>query len=718
MGLSVISNTTLTPKERKLKKLKDRYDYGLRRWQDTREDSKKDRRYLAGDPWDPKEKQARKDEGRPAMVLDELNQWLNKLTNNVRMNKRGIAVSPRYDNDKANKEAEVRQGIIRDIEYVSNAQAAYITALEGAGGSSMGFFRITTEYEPKSFNQRLRIKQIDNPDSVVMDPDYSEADASDMCWCYVVSQMTKEDFRAEYPKAQIHDFTSEMMADAPQWIREDDVTVAEYWEVVKTKRTLLMLHEPDTGVTASVYEDELPEGITYKALKAGGHILKEREEEDRQVMQTITNGIEILKETPWAGQWIPIVPVLGKTMWVDFGKGAQRVILSLIRLARDPYMLYCYLRSNEMEEAGMTPKTPFIAYTGQFAGKEADWQDVNKQPKAYLEANAKTEATGDAVLPLPERQPFQPNFQSYEIAAEAMRRAIQAAVGVNALPTAAQRQNEKSGVALERISQQEDLGSFHFIDNLDRALEFAGRQLDDLMDHIYDTKRTVGTRAMDDKYKPITLNDPDDPESVTITSGLPHQVAITVGPSDNSQREAAGDFAELLAKIPGVFPRIADLIVRLKQLGPIGEQIADRLTPPEFAAKDGKPLPPQAIAIINKLQQSSQALNVYAQQLEGKIKQLEFEKSARVTDNQSKERQTALQEETKLTIAELKVQADAAQSMMKGELDQIQQMLQLVHERLQQNEKLASDMQAAQLAAQASQQPPAEPAAAAQPQSA
>ena len=36
--------------------------------------------------------------------------------------------------------------------------------------------------------------------------------------------------------------------------------------------------------------------------------------------------------------------------------GPQRIIMSMTRLARDPYMLLCYIRSCQMELVGMTPK--------------------------------------------------------------------------------------------------------------------------------------------------------------------------------------------------------------------------------------------------------------------------------------------------------------------------------------------------------------------------
>ena len=48
-------------------------------------------------------------------------------------------------------------------------------------------------------------------------------------------------------------------------------------------------------------------------------------------------------------------------------------------------------------------------------------------------------------------------------------------MGITPLPTAAQRQNEKSGIALERMENLEALGSFHFVDGYDRAIRLAGK---------------------------------------------------------------------------------------------------------------------------------------------------------------------------------------------------------------------------------------------------
>jgi hypothetical protein len=51
------------------------------------------------------------------------------------------------------------------------------------------------------------------------------------------------------------------------------------------------------------------------------------------------------------------------------------------------------------------------------------------------------------------RQPYEPPIQAFEIGAESARRGIQAAMGWSALPTDAQRINNKSGTRSSTFSR-------------------------------------------------------------------------------------------------------------------------------------------------------------------------------------------------------------------------------------------------------------------------
>lgn len=651
-----------------LKEIRDTFDYFCTRWSDIRTEAKRDMRFVSGDPWEPSEKRARQDgEGnwiRPCLVMDELSQYLNAVINNVRQNKRTGKVLPigAGANDKT---ASNLEDIIRGIEYGSKAQDAYITGLENQINRSYGAWEVCTEYEsdeddgPRSFNQVLCVKRIANPDTVYPDPDCKEADFSDMMKCFHVTSISHDSFKAKYPNAEIRDFDSEaIQQEAPKWIKLKEIQVGAYWKVKITTRTLVLVDGGAEGPTTH-YKDELPEGFK-------GTILKERRCEQRQVMQYITNGVEVLEENKIPGSYIRIVMVIGKELYVDDGTGSKRMLMSLIRLARDPQMLYNYMRTAEAEVTGMTPKTPYMGAVGQFS-TETDWENIHRIPTGYAEYNAKTDATGEQILPPPSRPAYEPAIQPLEIGAEAARRAIQAAMGITALPTAAQRQSEKSGVALERIQTQQQIGSYHFIDNYDRSLQHTWRIMNELVPIYYDTARDVPVRNKKEEHSTLRINDPQYKNPKTgevehnVVSGEgagDHDVTISTGPSYESQREEAAAYADTLANIPGVFPQIGDLLTKLRNLGPIGDEIAERLTPPQYQSKDGQPpIPPQAMQMIQQGAAKLQAAETFIHQLQTELAKLQKEKDGKIVDNEYNLKVVDKNNETKIAIAEISTKA-------------------------------------------------------------
>ncbi|WP_287671320.1 portal protein [Accumulibacter sp.] len=84
------------------------------------------------------------------------------------------------DSESDPETAKVRQGMIRYIEYNSNASIAYDTAIGSASETGLGYFRIITEYEREdSFDVVPRFVRIRNPLTVHFDPDSIEGDGSD-----------------------------------------------------------------------------------------------------------------------------------------------------------------------------------------------------------------------------------------------------------------------------------------------------------------------------------------------------------------------------------------------------------------------------------------------------------------------------------------------------------------------------------------------------------
>lgn len=647
-----------------IKEVKDEFTYYTDEWREIYAEGDKDMCYVAGNPWDPQERQAREDANRPCMTWDEISQYTNQLINDPRQNKRSIKISPR-GNGATDQTAEIRQNIIRTIEYNSHAQAAYTTGFQGAVERSYGFWRVNKRYRnpelaygekvtSRHFEQELCIERVPNPNCVVIHPDYQRMDASDMMGAFVIDKMRLRDYKRRWPKAKVQDFDPSWVHLAPGWINRESIQVAEYWKVTIDEITAYLI---DTPKGPKIYK-RLPKGVDRK------NVLDERTIENRVVTQYFTNGIEVLEDpTEIEIPYIPIVPCFGKELWLTVGGGAKRNLLSLVRLARDPFMYYCFIRSQEAEEAALTPKVPFIGYVGQFATDQKTWQTMSKTPHAYVQADPVLDATGQSVLPLPERQPFTPNFQAYEVSAEAARRGIQAAMGINPLPTAAQRQNQKSGVALEKIESQEDKGSFHLIDNYNYSIELTGKILNAWIPFTYEEAgREEGIRMPDESYKMVKINAPFQEND---KNGQPvqkmydtrigdHDETVSVGPSFESQRDEAADFANLLVQnlqslvAGGVVPppqaaKLISLVIKLKQLGPLGDEMADLIAPDAAQMQ----MQQQMQAGAQQLQLAQKTI----QDLQTELQKLKLERAGKVIDNEYELQITKLNNDVKVLIA-------------------------------------------------------------------
>ncbi len=653
-----------------LREIREDFTYFRDFWRENHEEWKTDLRFVSGDPWDADAREEREDNGRPVLSPDELGQYLNAAINNLRQNKRAIKVNP-TGSGATDKDADRRSAIIKGIEYKSNAQSAYTNAFENAINCGMGFFRVTTKIVGKDDDVNPWIKIIENPLSVLLDPNAKEADFCDQKRCFVMDVLRQRDFAKKYPKAQKRSFEAEDMKIAPDWFSSENILVAEYWRI-----------------------DDYDENGN-----------------DGKVTQYITNGLEILEENEWPGSWIPIIAVTGKKMLVPMGSQIKIFYASMIRLARGPQKMLAYIASQEAEEFGMAPRAPFVGYVGQFETDKDAWTTLNKVPRSFVQVDATTDEATGQLLPPPSRPAFIPNAQAYEIAKESWRRSIQASMGITPLPTAAQRQNEKSGIALDKIQSQQAIGSFHFTDNFDRAIENAGRQVNELITLVMDTPRQIGVRQPDDTHDmmhiaPRGQGAPADvkQEDVFDPTKGEFDVTISSGMSYQSQRQEASDFVDLLVQempnLPISPQQKASLLskaISLKDIGPIGDDIAKLIDP----QGDGELVPPQAQAMIQQLQQEAQALHAACEQYKQKLAEMQFQKDAKVVDNESRMLIEKMKIEAQVAVAEINTKAQRLDERLEFVNDMIKQLHAQSHEaalaQQQHQQGLETQQQAADL---------------------
>lgn len=659
-----------------LTEIRDNWRIDDQEWSDIRDEGDKDIQCLTGGLWkamDPNGAKQREGANRPMIALDELNQYTNQVINDLRANKRGIKVDPK-GNGANDKTALFLQGKIRDIEYKSNSHQAYTTLAENMIQRGYGWLEVTSDYVTDTaedfsiFDQELVIKPVVNPNTITPGAHSVSSDGKDLTRLWVRESRGIEEFKREFKDAKVRGFTPEEMRSVPGWIKGQTIDIAKYW-VKKPNGTKTRIALKPTAANAEpmlVWEDE------FKRLQLPSErVLKSRKIEYFKVCNYLTNGFEILETNEWPGQSIPYVSGYGKVVYVTEGGQTKRKILSLVRLARDPQMLMAYLATCEAELVGMTPKFPYFYWDGSLTPAALTLlQRSLHEPVAGIPVKLPTMANAPATFPM--RQPYEPPIQALEILKESVRRSIQAAIGASPLPTQAQRHNEKSGVALKQIEDTAQKGSFHFVDHYDEAIARTGEICKENIPAFLDTARQTSYRMKDDKPAMVRINDPRtvdennqplphvqanqdaglDPHIDTAKGD--HDVTISVGPRMDSEREASSDFADTLLGSKAMEfvppPQRAKLLaatVKLKNLGPIGDEIADILDP------EDQHDPAQAAQELGAAKHQMQEMEQALQQLtvEQHSKKLELDSKERIAANDLDFQRWKVREEAEAKVA-------------------------------------------------------------------
>ena len=637
--------------------MRSRLKMAMAAYSDSREDELDDLRFMAGSPdnqWQwPADVLATRGSvqgqtinARPCLTINKLPQHVHQVTNEQRQNRPSGKVIPA--DDKADvKVAEIFDGMVRHIEYISDADVAYDTACDNQVTYGEGYIRILTEYcSEDSFDQDLKIARVRNAFSVYMDPTIQDPCGADAEWCFVTQDMTKEEYERNFPDASpISSLMSQGVGNESisAWLNEDTIRIAEYFYYTHKREKLNLYPDNQTAWAGSNRDKQLAAMF--------GKSLRTREVDRKKVMWMKTNGFDVLDEREWPGKWIPVVRVIGNEWEVE----GQIYISGLVRNAKDAQRMYNYWVSQEAEMLALAPKAPFIGYGGQFEGYEQQWKTANTTNWPYLEVNPDVTDGAGGSLPLPQRA--QPPMASSGLLQ------AKAGAGEDIKATTGQYDaslgmsgNERSGKAIMAREKQGDVGTYHYVDNLARAIRHITRQLVDMIPKIYDTQRIARIIGVDGTVDMVKIN-PDQQEPVkeikdqngfviekiyNPTVGT-YDVMVTTGPGYMTKRQEALDaMSMLLQSNPELWSVAGDLFIKNMDW-PGAQEMAARfakiIDPKVLEGSDESPELQaakqqlqaltqelhQAVDAIEQVQQSAEVQKVQVDQFEAQIKAYDAE---------------------------------------------------------------------------------------------
>lgn len=588
-------------------------------WSDNREKYLEDTRFVwvRGAQWPDAIANKRRQSKRPCLEINQLPAYVRQVTNDQRQNRPSIRLRP--VSDATAEDAERVADIVRGIEYQSKAAAAYDTAFETTVVGGYGACRIVTEYEGEnSFDQVIRIKRIANPLTVVPDPYFNEADASDMSGCFVYEEVPRKAFDDRWPDADPLDFTEEDKSGAfKHWANGDSVIVADWYKVEVTKRTMILV---DQASGQSIFEDELktfemldPQGVPMDEAAMRAHLkgAKRRPVESKRIVCRKMTGNQILETWTVPGELVPVALCFGDEVNIE----GERVLQGMCRRATDPQQMYNFWVTSATERAALMPKAPYIGYRGQF--KDPKWASANDNNYPFLETDV-VMANGQPA-PLPQRQTVDVETQGVMAMAAAARSDLQMCLGMWDQTLGKQVQQE-SGIALRTRDKMSDTGTFHYIDNLSRMICYIGRVIVGMVPEIYDRDgREVPTVKEDRTEETVVVNQKtaDPTKYVNDVRKGKYDVIVEVGPSYATKRQEAVDS---MTKFMEVYPQAAQIIGDLYAMEmdwPGAKKVAERLKlmlPPAILATESEKDPKVALAAIQSQMQGIQQQLTQAQQ--------------------------------------------------------------------------------------------------------
>ena len=605
---------------------------------------------------------------RPTLTINKLPQHVRQVTNEQRQNRPQPKVIP-VDADADTEIADIYNGMIRHIEYISDADVAYDTACENQVTYGEGYARILTDYcDADTFDQDIKIGRIRNSFSVYMDPLIQDPCGADAQWCIITEDVPTEEYIRLHPKAHpISALQTLGIGDqeVSQWINDKTVRVAEYYYIEHTSETL-NLYPGGHIARAGTPEDRELVAVFGKAVRS-------RKADRKQVKWLKTNGYEILERTDWAGKYIPVVRCVGNEVEVE-----GRVYVSgIIRNAKDAQRMYNYWTSQEAEMLALAPKAPFIGYGGQFEGYEHQWKTANTTNWPYLEVNVDVTDGAGSPLPLPTRS-APPMIQNGLIAAKlAASEDIKgttgqydASLGIGG--------NERSGKAILARQKEGDTGTYHFVDNYGRFIRYIGRQIIDLIPKIYDTQRIARIIGEDGESKMIKIN-PEQTEPVKkivddqgvvlekiFNPGVgTYDVMVITGPGFATKRqEAAESMSVILQGNPELWSVAGDLFIKNMDW-PGAQEIAQRfrkMIDPKLLG-DGEDNPE-----LQAAKQQMEAMNQELQQMSSMLQNVQDSFEARDAKTKEFEAQIkAFDAETKrISIVQASMSPDQIQDIVLG----------------------------------------------------
>jgi len=507
-------------------------------------------------------------EAKPRYTFDMVNPIVDQVASEIEQSDYDIRVSP-AGGDATKDLAIAYDGIIRNIEQMSNAKTTYAQCARNMVIGGMDGWRVVQKYvDDNSFDQDLAIEHIGNfVDRVWFDPAAENQDKSDSRYAFVLHAMAKDEYEARFPEGSGESVDDDREGEA-YYDKAECIVVGEFLYLESEDRELVMM---SNGQVHEVNEDF--EKVVDDLAAIGVTEAKRRTRKKHYVCSRFFDAKDFLedkKETVFCR--IPVVPA-----YANFKIFENKTIYwGVVEKLLDPQRVMNYSVSREIEEGALAPRAKYWMTMAQASGHEKQLETLNTNADPVQFYNIDPESPA-----VPQQQGGSQVNPGLARISESMRAIIGQTAGMFAA-NMGDNPGLQSGVAIKQLQDRGTNSTMKYSRGLEIAVAATGRLLKDAIPMVYDTERQVRILREDESYDMVPINqkviDNATGEIVTVNDlqvGT-YDVTCRAGPSfRNRQQETIEAITTLAQTDPSLMQIAGDLLLQ-NIATPAASQIAER----------------------------------------------------------------------------------------------------------------------------------------------
>lgn len=606
---------------------------------------------------------------RPRYTFDRCNPLVDDIWRDIAQNDFDIRVRP-ASGEATKSTAKKFDGLIRNIETISNAASIYKHAGKKVIRSGFAAWRVThKEPEDGSFNRELRIESINNAvDRVWFDSGFELQTAEDAGHAFIVSNITEAAYNKRFPGKAPQSIDDDATSNTYHYKR-NGINIAEiYFKKEITSERFLMSDGSELDESEKPIFDELAEdGIT---------VVKSKKWTRFKIVHRTFDGKQWLSsEQDTVFSHLPVIPV-----YSNFSITENKVIYrGVIEKRMDEQRILNYSGSKAVEEVALAPREKIWMTQEQAVGNEKALATMNNNSDPVQIYNHVEGHIPPYKTPGPQINPGVSEL--IKMAEDGIERGAgtfaanpQHSAGLN------------SGIALERLEDRGNDGSYEYFDSLQVAICHTAKVLVSAIPKGYSAEQKARILNEDGSYEiePLYQVIKDEEtgavkEVIDLTKGT-YDVTCEIGPAFKSrQQETVRAIMEIGSNDQTVIAQNKDIL--LNNLDYPGMDIAaeraryellksgqipeTQLTEEEKAQIASQPQQPDPMMIVAQAEAAkAQAQQQEAQtQLQIKLLELELKKAQQDFDHQARlielEKEIAQTEKEKASAAKLLADARA-----------------------------------------------------------